>query len=182
MTRLSVGAGRATQLESLEVDALVLPMFEARVQPRGIAGHADWRLCGRIARLIREETFRGSTSEALLMPTGGRIRASRVFLFGLGPPGPPVGSDLRARLSEIVGAVVEAGAPRHAVGFPVSPRLGPSQEHADEVEWAWAWIEAAATWRARVDASILLDEDGTLARSAPALRERARDLGLMWEA
>jgi len=178
MTRVAVRPGRSTDLHALDVEALALPLYGVRTQPRGVAGHADWRLGGRIAQLLRRDTFRGAASEALLMPSQGRIGPRRVFLFGLGAPG---AAHAEARLAEIVETLVEAQATRFAVGFPVAPRSPPGQEQARAVAWANEFMRAVADRRARVDALVLLDEDGTLEHAARELRTVARDLGLMWD-
>lgn len=181
MTRIAIQSGRAVALAGLDLDALALPMFRGRVQPRGVAGHVDWRLCGRIAHLLRADRFRGDAGEALLMPASGRIGPQRVFLFGLGPARAPSG-EARSDLLTIVEALVQAGADRHGVGFPVAPGAPPDAEQAAAVEWASAWLEAVATHRGGLDEVVLLDEDGRLEREAARLRERARDLGLTWGA
>lgn len=181
MTRVAIRSGRAVALDGLDLDALALPMFRARVQPRGVAGHVDWRLCGRIANLLRSDRFRGDAGEALLMPAGGRIGPQRVFLFGLGSARAP-SAEVRGDLAPIVAALADAGADRHGVGFPVIPGAAPDAEQASAVEWASAWLEAAATRRGQLDEVVLLDEDGRLERDAARLRERARDLGLTWGA
>lgn len=181
MTRVHLQPGQATALDALEIDALVLPMFAARVQPRGVAGHADWRLCGRIAQLMRRDLFVGHASEALLMPTDGRIGPNRVFLFGLGTAEGGPAATSRERLTDMARALVEAGAQQYAIGFPVVPGTPPESEHAGDPAWAIAWLEAVTQWRAQVERVVLLDDDGSLAASAGALRQRARDLGLLWE-
>lgn len=181
MTRIAIRSGRAVALAGLELDAVALPLFRGRVQPRGVAGHVDWRLCGRIAHLLRADRFRGDAGEALLMPAGGRLGPARVFLFGLGPVRAPSGETC-TDLEAMVRALAEAGADRHAVGFPVAPGTPPAAEQAAAVDWASAWLDAVATHRSRLDEVVLLDEDGRLERDAARLKERARDLGLTWGA
>lgn len=52
---------------------------------RGLAGLIDWRLCGALTRQVKEGRFAGRAGEALLTVSGGRLRAERIFLFGVGP-------------------------------------------------------------------------------------------------
>src|SRR5512138_627060 len=69
-------------IDALEVDALAL--FVGPERPlQGLAGFADWRLCGLISRVIREGSYRPDTGEALLLPSGGRIAVPRIFCLGL---------------------------------------------------------------------------------------------------
>jgi leucyl aminopeptidase len=64
-------------------DALVVPLW-ADVRPlRGAAGLLDWRLNGRLSRLLREGRLDGSNGEKLLFFTG-RVPWRRVLTIGLG--------------------------------------------------------------------------------------------------
>ena len=66
-------------------DTLVLTLFSDERPLRGAAGLADWRLCGRLSRLIMHGRFSGKRGEILMMPPGRRLPFLRVMLFGLGP-------------------------------------------------------------------------------------------------
>jgi hypothetical protein len=69
-------------IDGLDVDAIAV--FVGPERPlQGFAGFADWRLCGAISRAIRSGIFDARPDEALLLPSGGRIAAPRVFCFGL---------------------------------------------------------------------------------------------------
>ena len=73
-------------IDALDVDALAV--FVGAERPlQGLAGFADWRLCGLLSRAIRDGSYRPETGEALLLPPGGRIAVPRLFCFGL--PTPP---------------------------------------------------------------------------------------------
>ena len=65
-------------------DALVLPVFKDDRPLRGAAGLADWRLCGRLSRLIKGSRATAEAGETLLLPPGRRLRFSRILWFGLG--------------------------------------------------------------------------------------------------
>jgi hypothetical protein len=65
--------------------ALVVTVFQDERPLRGAAGLADWRLCGRLSRLVKHERIRGERGETLMMPPGRRLRFDRLILFGLGP-------------------------------------------------------------------------------------------------
>jgi hypothetical protein len=65
-------------------DALVLTFFSDERPLRGAAGLADWRLCGRLSRLVRQRKITGKQHESLMLPPGVRLPFRRIMLFGLG--------------------------------------------------------------------------------------------------
>lgn len=71
-------------LDALKTELLCLVLFEDERPPRGAAGLADWRLCGRLSQLIASATFAARWGEALLMPPAGRLPAERLMLLGAG--------------------------------------------------------------------------------------------------
>ncbi len=74
--------------EGARPEVLGLPFFEDERPLRGAAGLCDWRLCGRLSRLLgadREARLRGALGERLLLPTGPRLPWRRLLLYGLGP-------------------------------------------------------------------------------------------------
>ena len=50
----------------------------------GLAGLTDWRLSGRLSRLLRSGLLSGAAGEAVLTPLGARLPFQKLFLFGLG--------------------------------------------------------------------------------------------------
>lgn len=83
--------------EGVRPSVLGLPFFDDERPLRGAAGLCDWRLGGRISRLLgarigpqrddRGESVKlhGGFGEKLLLPTGARLPFSRLVLYGLGP-------------------------------------------------------------------------------------------------
>jgi len=65
-------------------DALVLTFFSDERPLRGAAGLADWRLCGRLSRLIKHRRISGRRGETIMLPPGRRLPFNRIVLFGLG--------------------------------------------------------------------------------------------------
>ena len=65
-------------------DCLVLPVFRDDRPLRGAAGLADWRLCGRLSRLIKANRATADAGETMMLPPGRRLRWKRVMWFGLG--------------------------------------------------------------------------------------------------
>jgi Cytosol aminopeptidase family, N-terminal domain len=75
--------------ESGAPEALVLPFFADERPLRGAAGLCDWRLCGRLSRLLARGKVSGAWQETTLYPpnsaSGRRLPFPRLVLFGLGP-------------------------------------------------------------------------------------------------
>jgi len=67
-----------------EGQALLLTFFSDERPLRGAAGLADWRLCGRLSRLIKQGKLTGRRGETLMLPPGKRLQFPRVMTFGLG--------------------------------------------------------------------------------------------------
>lgn len=70
--------------DEADTETLLLTFFHDERPLRGAAGLADWRLCGRLSRLIRRGKLSGRRGETLLLPPGKRLPFRRVMLFGLG--------------------------------------------------------------------------------------------------
>src|SRR5689334_19641729 len=81
---LAADLQRWDQLDQLAPEALVLPFFADERPLRGAAGLCDWRLCGRLSRLLGGRVD-GRFAETTLYPPGPRLPFARLLLFGLGP-------------------------------------------------------------------------------------------------
>ena len=68
----------------LEADLLVAPLWADDRPPHGLAGRADWHLCGFISRLILDGRLRGAAGETTLVAVQGRLPAPRLLLLGSG--------------------------------------------------------------------------------------------------
>lgn len=175
---LALASGHRRDLGRLEVDAILLPTFEVKAQPRNVAGHVDWRLCGRIARLLLAETFSGRPSEALLMPAMGRLGAQRLFLYGLGRPAAPKEPHVKERLAESVKMLVEAGATDVAVGFPAAPSFLAESDDALDADLALQFIDVLGG--AGLERVRLLQAGHSLQPHRETLARFAKDKGLSW--
>lgn len=51
---------------------------------KGISALVDWRLNGRLSKVLKANRFVGAFGECLLMPSEGRIRAPEILVMGLG--------------------------------------------------------------------------------------------------
>ncbi len=65
-------------------DALILPVFKDDKPLRGAAGLADWRLCGKLSRLLKSNRATAESGETMLLPSGRRLKFARILWFGLG--------------------------------------------------------------------------------------------------
>jgi hypothetical protein len=105
-----------------EVDALALSFFGDERPLRGVAGLCDWRLCGRLSRLLRAGRLSGLRGEVtMLPPPGGRLPFGRLFFFGLGEsdyPAPFGENEYRGAVREMRQVLSRAGVTRYAVQPP----------------------------------------------------------------
>lgn len=90
-------------------DCLVLPVFRDDRPLRGAAGLADWRLCGRLSRLLKANRATGDAGETLLLPPGRRLRWKRLMWFGLGDAKGYTDDRFRKDLAWIRDTVTAAG-------------------------------------------------------------------------
>ena len=90
-------------------DTLVLPVFKDDRPLRGAAGLADWRMCGRLSRLIKSNRASADAGEAMLLPPGRRLRFSKLLWFGLGDAKGYSDDRFRKDLAWILGVVRRAG-------------------------------------------------------------------------
>src|SRR6185295_143107 len=64
---------------------LVVGLAADERPPHGVAGLVDWRLSGRVSRLIASGFARGEIGEVLLVPGKPKLPFDKVLLFGMGP-------------------------------------------------------------------------------------------------
>jgi hypothetical protein len=64
-------------------ELLALPFFADERPLRGAAGLADWRLCGRLSRMLLAGRVDGGFGEATLLPANG-LPFRTLVLYGLG--------------------------------------------------------------------------------------------------
>jgi hypothetical protein len=147
-------------IDALDVDALAV--FVGPERPlQGFAGFADWRLCGALSRAIRAGLFHASPDEALLLPSGGRTRAARIFCFGL-PAAVALPHDAFLRASrQACEAMSRAGSEAFATSMP--PFAG------EPAVAAKLWLEASLVRPVR--RQVLLGEARALQRELSAARD-----------
>jgi len=98
-------------------ELLVAPFFSDERPLRGAAGLCDWRMCGRLSRLILAERISGARGEAILLP-GRRLAFPKLLLFGMGASEEFAESMFRWVAREIAGVTRRLGIHRYAVPLP----------------------------------------------------------------
>ena len=96
----------------------MLPVFKDDRPLRGAAGLADWRMCGRLSRLVKNNRATAEAGETLLLPPGRRLRFSRILWFGLGDAKGYTDERFRKDLSWILEVVVDAAVTDWAIQAP----------------------------------------------------------------
>ncbi len=99
-------------------DCLVLPVFKDDRPLRGAAGLVDWRLCGKLSRLVKAQRASADAGEQLLLPPGRRLRFTRIFWFGLGDAKGYNEERFRKDLAWILGTLTKAGVKDWVVQMP----------------------------------------------------------------
>ena len=99
-------------------DSLVLPVFKDDRPLRGAAGLADWRLCGRLSRLVKSNRATAEAGEALMLPPGRRLRFARILWFGLGDARGYTDERFRKDLAWILAVVIAANVTDWALQAP----------------------------------------------------------------
>ncbi len=91
-------------LDELDVEVLVASVFSDVRPAQGVAALCDWRLGGRLSRLMREGFLTGNRGEVVMVPGKPKLAFDKVLLFGVGPK-----SELDvAVFTELVRAVLRA--------------------------------------------------------------------------
>ena len=92
-------------VDGYSADILLAYLYAGERPLKGETGRVDWWLEGRISHLIISGWIRGEFNEQLLSNPGGRIKADRVLLTGLGPPERFTAERYRA-LTNFLGSVI----------------------------------------------------------------------------
>lgn len=99
-------------------DCLVLPVFKDDRPLRGAAGLADWRMCGRLSRLLKGDKATAEQGETMLLPPGRRLRFGRLLWFGLGEVKGYSDERFKTDLAWILSVVTKAGVKDWALQAP----------------------------------------------------------------
>ena len=99
-------------------DCLVLPVFRDDRPLRGAAGLVDWRLCGKLSRLLKANKASADAGETMLLPPGRRLKFSRILWFGLGDAKGYSEDRFKKDLAWMLGVVAKAGVTEWAIQLP----------------------------------------------------------------
>ena len=72
------------RIEWLESDLLVVPVFSDERPLKGFSGRIDWRLNGKISKLILKQTISGKFGETTIFSPKSKIKVKKLFIVGLG--------------------------------------------------------------------------------------------------
>lgn len=86
----------AGRIDALRHEALLLSIAEDERPLLGAAGLCDWRLCGRLSKLLRAGRVSGSAGEVTLLPVRPRLPFDKLVLLGTGRSGSLDGASLGA--------------------------------------------------------------------------------------
>jgi hypothetical protein len=74
-----------SKLDEIDGEILVASIFSDVRPVHGVAGLSDFRLCGRLSRLMRSGFLSGAFGEVVMIPGKPRLTYDKVLVFGAGP-------------------------------------------------------------------------------------------------
>lgn len=104
------------EIDRIPTNTMVLTFFQDERPLKGATGLTDWRMCGRLSRLIMEKWIDGHFGEPLLMPSNHRLQSELVLMVGLGPRAE---YDL-SRFKQVIEKIFDALKGLHAYNFTLS--------------------------------------------------------------
>jgi hypothetical protein len=155
-------------VSELKTEALCLPFFRDERPMRGPAGLVDFRLCGRVSKLIADGKMQGDLGEAVLMPARPRLFAERLIWLGAGPFGELDEARFRWLVNAALSRLSELHVRAAALSLPgrVRGRFSP----ADAIDW---FLEEASAFGERLDELTLLEAEDAQRVMQPRV-DRAR--------
>lgn len=139
-------------LDGLSADVIACGIWEDRRPVMGLAGLLDWRLAGRLSKLLKAGFATGARGEALLVPGHPRLPFEKVLLLGLGARSAFGDGVFRETLERFLECRRGMKAQRAVLELPGRADGTVDPEHAAEL--ALAIAEAA------LDEDLWLVEDG----------------------
>ncbi len=70
------------RLDCASTEVLVSAILEDERPPHGVAGLVDWRLCGRLSRLMQSGFVTGQLGEVIVLPGKPQLRFDKLLFFG----------------------------------------------------------------------------------------------------
>jgi hypothetical protein len=105
-------------IERVHADVAVVALFAGERPLRAAAGRVDWRLCGRLSHLFASGRLTGVEGEAVLIPGGGGMRATRVMGVGLGERASVDAQRWERWVADVIERAHELAATRAVIALP----------------------------------------------------------------
>jgi len=161
------------KLDLAGTEVLVCGFAEGERPPKGVAGLVDWRLVGRISRLVASGFVTGALGETLLVPGRPKLPFDKVLLFGVGQSRDFSELVFRAVVEKVLGTLEGLKARTAVVELPGRHFDGISPERAADI------LLEMAGGRSEHDAWTLvepLDAQRVIAQQTILERRRVRQL------
>jgi hypothetical protein len=160
-------------LSELKTEALCLPFFLDERPMRGPSGLVDFRLCGRVSRLIASGRMLGEVGEAVLMPVRPRMFAERLIWLGGGRFADLDEARFRGLVHSALTRLSDLRIRAAALSLPgrVRGRFSP----ADAIDW---FLEESSVFGPKLDELTLLEPQDAQRAMQPRV-ERARRRALV---
>ncbi len=71
------------EIDELGSEAIAIGLLHNKMPFTSLLSYLDWRLCGEITRLAKLNALPHQFGEKVLLCTQGRIKPTKIFLFGL---------------------------------------------------------------------------------------------------
>ena len=119
----------ATDIDRIETEVVILPFFSDERPLKGAAGLIDWRMRGKISRLIIEGRLSGGKGESTLFLPDYRISAKKILMAGLGDSSRFNESELKEAGARIIQQMAHINVKEFTVALP--PKKLSSLESTD---------------------------------------------------
>jgi hypothetical protein len=116
-------------LDDTPAEALACAVYHDERPVRGLAGLIDWRLTGRVSRLLRESFANAEAGEVLCVQGRPRLPYEKVLLLGLGPKASFDEAAFRAALATLLRTLSGLRVKRAVVQLPgrADDRIAPER-------------------------------------------------------
>jgi hypothetical protein len=162
---------RMRTLDSLREELAVLPFFSDERPLGALAGLCDWRLCGRLSRLVLSRRLRSDFATLTMTPAGARLPFERLLFAGLGSSDSFSHDRFELICHRIAASVTSLRVRTIAVTLPGSSRGRPLSE-----EWGREFLSALHAVGDELDLVTIVDYPENIRRLSPSLEAEHRRL------